>query len=86
MRTKIIVSLVSKSRGSVNTMIFYFEDEEGNQYTFEAPLDTKGNHKSGMGRLLNLTSHERFVISTELIAKGEKRFKLYQPRIIKEIE
>ena len=86
MRTKIKVNLVSKSKGSVNTMLFYFEDEEGIQYTFEAPLDTKGNYSSGTGRLLGATSHTSFIISTELIPKGEKRFKLYDPRIVKELE
>ncbi len=86
MRSKLTVSLVNKSRGSVNTMIFFFEDEDGNQYTLEAPLDKKGNFTSGTGMLLNSTSHTKFIISTELIAKGEKRFKLFDTRIVKELE
>ena len=86
MRSNLTVSLVSKSRGSVNTMLFFFEDGEGNQYSFEAPLDTRGNFISGTGMLLNSTSHTKFVISTELIPKGEKRFKLYDTRILKELD
>ncbi len=86
MKKKIKLNLVSKSRGSVNTMIFYFSDDEGNQYSFEAPLDIRGNFISGTGMLLNSTSHTRFIISTDIVPKGEKRFKLHDPRVVKELD
>ncbi|MCR5311200.1 MAG: hypothetical protein K6E32_07300 [Lachnospiraceae bacterium] len=86
MRVKIEVTLVSKSKGSNNAMNFYFEGAAGKTYFFEASRDPSGNYTNAMGKLLDITTHTKFMISTEIIPKGEKRFRLYDPRIVKELD